>query len=51
MKVTGTTIKGYRLKNGKIEKVTGYGLNASAKIAKKKRDKKPKVVARRKVGP
>ncbi len=26
------TLKGYRIKNGKVEKVHGYGMNASQKI-------------------
>lgn len=42
-----TPIKGYRIKDGKVTKIDGYGLNASAKIAKRK-SKKVKVVARKK---
>jgi len=39
---------GYRLKGGKVEKIAGYGLDASAKIRAKK-SKKQKVVRRTKV--
>lgn len=42
-----TPIKGYRIKDGKVTKIDGYGLDASAKIAKRK-SKKVKVVARKK---
>lgn len=50
MKHTGTPVKGYRLKDGKVERIAGYGLSASAKIAKRKADKKPRVVSRKKAG-
>jgi hypothetical protein len=51
MKSTGTKLKGYRInKEGRIEKIPGFGLNASAKIAKLKNATKPRVVARKKVG-
>jgi hypothetical protein len=45
------TLRGYRLnKEGRIEKIPGFGLNASAKIAKKKADKKLRLVSRKKAG-
>lgn len=34
--MTGKTLRGYRIKNGKVEKISGYGLNTSAKIKQKK---------------
>lgn len=39
------SVKGYRVKNGKLERVAGYKLNASAKIAQRK-SKKQRVVRR-----
>ncbi len=39
------TLKGFRIKDGKPERIEGYGLSASAKIARKKSKKvrvKPK---------
>jgi hypothetical protein len=36
MKKSGVPIKGYTIKDGKVIRITGYGLNASAKIAQKK---------------
>ena len=51
MKSTGIHIKGYRIsKAGKVEKIAGYGLDASAKIAKRKNANKPRLVSRRKAG-
>jgi hypothetical protein len=50
MKQTGIPIPGYKLKDGKLVKIEGYGLNVSAKIAKLKNATKPRVVARKKVG-
>ena len=51
MKQTGTKLKGYRLnKEGRIEKIQGFGLNSSARIAKRKNAEKPKVVSRKKAG-
>lgn len=44
--MTGKTLRGYRIKNGKVEKISGYGLNTSAKI-KQKRSRKIKVVKRK----
>lgn len=38
-------LTGYRLKNGKIEKISGYGLNTSAKI-KQRKSKKTKPIKR-----
>jgi hypothetical protein len=40
---SGVKLPGYRAnpKTGAIEKIPGYGLNASAKLAKRKSDKKP----------
>jgi hypothetical protein len=35
MKHSGTLVKGYTMRDGKLVKITGYGLNASAKIAQK----------------
>jgi len=32
-------LKGYRIKNGKVERVASYKLNASAKIAQRKSKK------------
>ena len=49
VKTTGTPVKGFRLKDGKVEKIAGFGLDASAKIAKRKAAKKPRVVAKGKV--
>jgi len=43
--LSGKTLRGYRLKDGKIEKISGYGLNASAKI-KQKKSKKQKPIRR-----
>jgi len=35
--MTGKTLRGYRITNsGKVEKISGYGLNTSAKIKQKK---------------
>jgi hypothetical protein len=39
------TLKGVRIKDGKVERVFGYGLSASAKIQKRK-SKKARVVKR-----
>lgn len=39
MKTTGTTLKGYTIKDGKVVKIPGYALNASAKIAQAKSKK------------
>jgi hypothetical protein len=36
-------LKGYRVKNGKLEKIKGYGLDASAK-AKQRKSKRVRVV-------
>lgn len=36
MKLKGTPVKGFKIKDGKLVKIAGYGLNASAKIAQKK---------------
>ena len=36
MKKSGVPIKGFTIKDGKVVRITGYGLNASAKIAQKK---------------
>jgi hypothetical protein len=43
--MTGKTLRGYRIKNGKVEKISGYGLNTSAKI-KQKKSKKTKPIKR-----
>jgi len=43
--MTGKTLRGYRIKNGKVEKVKGYGLNTSAKI-KQRTSKRVRVVKR-----
>lgn len=43
--LSGKTLKGYRLKDGKIQKISGFGLNASAKI-KQKKSKKQKPIRR-----
>jgi hypothetical protein len=45
MKLYGTRLKGYTAKGGKVEKIKGYGLDASAKIRQKK-SKKVKPVKR-----
>jgi len=34
--MTGKTLRGYRIKNGKVEKISGYGLDASKRIKQKK---------------
>lgn len=39
------SLKGFRVKNGKVEKIPSYKLNASAKIAQRK-SKKQHVVRR-----
>lgn len=39
MKEYGTRLKGYTAKGNKVEKITGYGLDASAKIRQKKSKK------------
>jgi hypothetical protein len=49
MKSTGVPVKGFRIKGGKVEKIAGYGLDASAKLARRRKSKKPRVVARGKV--
>lgn len=38
-------LRGYRVKNGKVEKIQGYGLDASAKI-KQRTSKKVRAVRR-----
>lgn len=43
--MTTKSLKGYRLKDGKIQKISGFGLNASAKI-KQKKSKKQKPIRR-----
>jgi len=43
--MTGKPLRGYRIKNGKVEKISGYGLNTSAKI-KQKKSKKTKPIKR-----
>jgi len=43
--MTGKTLRGYRIKNGKVEKISGYRLNTSAKI-KQKKSKKTKPIKR-----
>lgn len=44
--MTGKTLRGYRIKNGKVEKISGYGLNTSAKI-KQKKSKRVRVAKRK----
>lgn len=44
--MTGKTLRGYRIKNGKVEKIAGYGLNTSAKI-KQKKSKRVRVAKRK----
>lgn len=39
MKQSGITLKGYTIKDGKVVKIAGYGLNASARIAQRKSKK------------
>ncbi len=43
--MTGKTLRGYRIKNGKVEKIKGYGLDAAARIRQKK-SKKAKPIKR-----
>ena len=43
-----TKLKGYRLKNGKLVKIEGYGLDSSARIRQKK-SKRVRPVKRGKV--
>ena len=43
--MTGKTLRGYRIKNGKVEKKSGYGLDFSKKL-KQKHSKKVKAVKR-----
>ncbi len=44
--MTGKTLRGYRItKSGKVEKISGYGLNVSAVIRQRK-SKKVKPVKR-----
>ena len=43
--MTGKSLRGYRIKNGKVEKISGYALNTSAKI-KQKKSKKAKPIKR-----
>lgn len=44
--MTGKTLRGYRItKSGKVEKISGYGLDFSKKI-KQKHSKKVKAVKR-----
>ena len=45
--MTGKTLRGYRItKSGKVEKISGYGLNTSAKI-KQKKSKRVRVAKRK----
>lgn len=45
--MTGKSLRGYRInKNGKVEKISGYGLDTSAKIRAMK-SKRVKVVKRK----
>jgi hypothetical protein len=37
--MTSKSLRGYRIKNGKIEKMKGHGLDASAKIRQRKSKK------------
>ena len=43
--MTSKSIRGFRVKNGKLEKIKGYGLDASAKI-KQRKSKKTKPIKR-----
>jgi hypothetical protein len=43
MKQTGTTIKGYRIKDGKLEKITGFGQTFTQRLAAKKKAKTPRL--------
>lgn len=43
MKQTGTTIKGYRIKDGKLEKITGYGQTFTQRLAARKKAKTPRL--------
>ena len=43
--MTGKSLKGYRIKNGKVEKIKAYGLDAAARIRQKK-SKKTKPIKR-----
>ena len=43
--MTGKTLRGYRIKNGKVGKISGYGLDFSKKL-KQKHSKKVKAVKR-----
>ena len=45
MKEYGTRLKGYSEKDGKVEKIKGFGLDASAKI-KQRKSKKVRPVKR-----
>ena len=45
MKEYGTRLKGYGVKDGKVEKIKGYGLDTSAKI-KQRKSKKVRPVKR-----
>lgn len=44
--MTGKTLRGYRIKNGKVEKISGYGLDASKRI-KQKTSKRVRVTKRK----
>lgn len=35
MKTNGVAVRGFTIKDGKVVKIPGFGLNASAKIAQK----------------
>lgn len=44
--MTGKTLRGYRIKNGKVEKISGYRLDASKRI-KQKTSKRVRVTKRK----
>lgn len=44
--MTGKTLRGYRIKNGKVEKIKGYGIDAAARIRQKK-SKRVRVMKRK----
>ena len=48
MKVTGLPVKGFRMKDGKLVKIAGYGVPKYAQIAKQNKAKKLRVASRAK---
>ena len=46
MKTSGLPVRGFKLKDGKLVKIAGFGVPKYAQIAKKNKAKKPRVASR-----